>query len=169
MDEQLSTDKADVKRGLDQARTLAITACSGLGGIGKSRLALEYIHNPSHLYVLRAWFPSENVEQLKTTLIEFAKALGLKGDKILMDQALGYINRVLEQHPSWLLVFDNASNYESIKDYLPKARGSIIITSRHQVWPALYNVLQINVMTEDEALQLIESISKRDISKEQKS
>lgn len=133
---------------------------TGLGGVGKTQLALNYIQKSKVPYTVRAWFYSENSEALKSQYIDFAKTLGINGREPSFEDAKTYVNQWLKQNPGWLLVYDNAANYEDIKNYLPDQGGNIIITTRNQVWPNTFKVIDIDIMSEAEAIELISSLLK---------
>ncbi len=148
------------------SNTLAISACSGLGGVGKTQLALYYIRHSQHPYIFKGWFYAENIAQLKQQYIELAKVLGYQEEKPSFDSVLPYIKDWLSKNPGWLLVYDNVTTYKDIKDFLPETGGDIILTTRQRHWPNKFNLLEVNVMTPEEALQLIESITLRKIRTE---
>jgi len=139
---------------------LAISACAGLGGIGKTQLALQYVYHTQYPYTLRAWFPAENKDQLHQKYIEFAKSLGYLEENISIEKAVVYIKSWLREHPGWLLVYDNVNTYEEIEPLLPEEGGHIIITTRNRHWPSKFNAIPVDIMTEDEAICLIKSLTK---------
>lgn len=143
-----------------ETKTLAISACTGLGGIGKTQLALQYIHHNSFPYTLRAWFPAENLDQLRQKYIEFAKTLGYKTEETKIEPVIAYVKEWLSKHPGWLLVYDNVENYKDIAPFLPEQGGHVILTSRYRVWPEKFLILPIDIMPESDAMLLIESLTK---------
>lgn len=141
--------------------TLVISACAGLGGVGKTQLALQYIHHPDHPYTLRVWFSAENLDKLGQQHIEFAKMLGYVEEKPSVMTVLPFIKQWLITHPGWLIVYDNVNKYEEIAPFLPEQGGNILITSRSQEWPDKITLLPIDVMEEAEAVKLINKLSNR--------
>ncbi len=129
---------------------------SGLGGVGKTQLALQYLNYP---YSLKAWFYAENLDQLRNQYLEFAKFIGCKEENPSFKSALSYIKNWLSNHPGWLIVFDNVNSYEEIMDFLPEEGGSIILTTRQRNWPNTFKIINIDVMTEEESIKLIESVA----------
>ena len=144
-----------------------ISVCAGLGGVGKTQLALQYIHNTKHNYTLKAWFFAENIDQLKQQYIDLALELGFKEEMPSFAKAQLYVQDWLTKHPGWLLVYDNVNSYDEIKEFLPRVGGSIILTSRQQKWPNTFAKLDVDVMTQNDAMQLLDSILQRKITVEE--
>lgn len=169
LDQQLHTpliqNSSDVS-GLRAHRTSVITACRGLGGVGKTQIAIRYLRHTTYPYTLKAWFYAENVSDLKQQYVAFAKKLGYKGENPEFSSVLPYIKEWLSQHPGWLLAYDNVSNYQEIENFLPERGGNIIITSRQRNWPNGFKVLDVDVMTKTDALKLVHSITLRDLESE---
>lgn len=138
---------------------LAIVAYAGLGGIGKTQLALQFIHHSQHPYTFRAWFPAENPNQLREKYIEFSKVLGYQDDKSDFESVVVFIKKWLKEHPGWLIVYDNVNNYDEISNLLPEEGGNIIITTRNQNWPTQFKIIPIDIMSESESLALIKSLT----------
>ncbi|WP_375332151.1 NB-ARC domain-containing protein [Candidatus Tisiphia endosymbiont of Temnostethus pusillus] len=147
--------------------SLAISACAGLGGIGKTQLALQYITHTKHPYTLKVWFPAENVDHLYNKYVEFAKLLGYAEVNYTKESIIAYVKQWLVDNPGWLLVYDNVNNYREIEAFLPKAGGYVILTTRQRHWPTNFSILPIDVMTEQEAVKTIRSLIQQDTAKEQ--
>lgn len=145
---------------------VTISACVGLGGVGKTQLALYYLHHPPHSYTLRAWFSAEDKEGLREQFLQFAEFLGFTHQNNVANAPMLYVKSWLAEHPGWLLAFDNVDQYEDIKDFLPTHGGHIIITTRKRQWPSKFQVLPIDVMTEKESIQTIQSIIGSPIKKD---
>ncbi|WP_342271898.1 NB-ARC domain-containing protein [Candidatus Tisiphia endosymbiont of Parasteatoda lunata] len=146
---------------------LAISACAGLGGIGKTQLALQYINHTKHPYTLKAWFSAENIDDLYNKYVEFAKLLGYTEAVYTKENIIAYIKQWLIDNPGWLLVYDNVNNYREIEPFLPEAGGHVILTTRQRYWPTKFSILPVNIMTEEEAIKTIKTLIERDISAEE--
>ncbi len=126
-------DRLAAKPGVSGPRLVALC---GLGGAGKTSVALEYAHR--HLAEVGiAWqLPAEDPAVLAASFGELAAQLGARE---LLDAAdpVASVHGVLAVHPAeWLLVFDNAPNRASVAPLVPPAgRGRVLITSRDQIWP----------------------------------
>lgn len=135
--------------------------CPGLGGVGKTQMALQYVHHTSHHYTLKAWFSGLSSELLRQQYITFAQKLGYSEEKVAIDAAILYVNQWLAAHPGALLIFDDVSSYEEIAPFLPeKSNTSILITTRNQLWPKKFQQIPVDIMTKDEAFQLVKTLSK---------
>jgi hypothetical protein len=110
-----------------------VVALVGLGGAGKTCVAVEYAHR--HLgQVGVAWqFGAEDVAVLAAGFGELAAQLGAAdgGDPVAS------VHGVLAASPAaWLLVFDNAPDRALVAPFVPPAGpGRVLITSRNQIWP----------------------------------
>lgn len=138
---------------------IAIAACAGLGGIGKTQLALQYAYHTNHPYTMRVWFPAENLDHLQQKYIEFAQDLGYTAQENSAKPAIKFVKSWLESHPGWLIIYDNVNNYEEIESLMPDKGGHIIVTTRNQHWPNNFKIIPIDVMNEDDATELIRSIT----------
>ncbi len=109
-------------------------AATGLGGTGKTQLALEYCYRYSADYDAIFWLHAEDPAVLATEYAALATALGF--EDLPQPEAIGAVRAALSKKPRALLVFDNATSPESVEPYLPLgALRRVIITSRQQHWP----------------------------------
>jgi len=95
--------------------TTIITACHGLGGIGKTQLALEFIWQHYKKYNGVIWFDAESSQRLQNSYISLGRELNIihddekKDDKELARKVKHWLEN--DSHAGWLLVYDNAPNY----------------------------------------------------------
>src|ERR1017187_2963170 len=128
-------------------------ALYGLGGVGKTQLALEYAHRFMADYDLVWWVPSERAEETSGALADLARKMGLKvGDNVAeaAEAALEELRR--DSSPHWLLIFDNADDPKELEPYLPTGSGHVMITSRNQAWTRSAEPLEVNVFTRAESV-----------------
>src|SRR6266571_9418707 len=125
----------------------------GLGGVGKTQLALEYAHRFMADYDLVWWVPSERPEETSGALADLARKMGLKtGDNVAeaAEAALEELRCVTTPH--WLLIFDNADDPKQLEPYLPTGSGHVLITSRNQAWTNNAELLEVDVFSREESV-----------------
>ncbi len=113
-----------------------MVALCGLGGAGKTSVAMEYAHE--HLdEVGLAWqFAAENPAVLAAEFSELAAQLGVQDVANTQDPVASVHNVLAGFSAGWLLVFDNAPDLASVQRFLPPAGpGRILITSQNPNWP----------------------------------
>jgi hypothetical protein len=120
--------------------SFVLTACHGLGGIGKTQVALEFVWQHYKEYKGVVWFNAESRDRLQNDYIILGVELNIIRDEDnIRAEELARNVKHWSQHSSragWLLVYDNADNYKVIRELLPTKGGKILITSRHTAdWP----------------------------------
>jgi len=131
----------------------------GLGGVGKTQLAVEYAHRYASEYELVWWVPSEQSALIRQSLVLLAPKLGLlpgAGEDI--SQTLTAINdrlRLGQPFQRWLLVFDNADRAEDVAPFLSNPGGHVLITSRNRGWSSVAQMIEVDVFERDESIALL--------------
>ena len=136
---------------------LAPVALHGLGGIGKTQLALEYAHRHLADYDLVAWLRAEDGATLASDLAALAVPLALP-QAADPDQRMvvAAVLRWLDGHGRWLLVYDNAVDRDTVRPYLPQAgAGHTLITSRHRHWAGVAHALDVPVLPRPDAVAFL--------------
>ena len=111
-DKELTFLREQLASGAHAALTQAI---SGLGGVGKTQLALEYTYRHAGDYDLVWWIRSEEPATLAADIADLAAPLGLPQAEIAEQELkVQAVRQKLGQMTDWLLVFDNAGEPEDI-------------------------------------------------------
>jgi tetratricopeptide (TPR) repeat protein len=127
---------------------------SGLGGVGKTKLSLEYAYKFLDQYTLIWFLHAEDPTQLRQEITCLAQTLNLPdAQSDNSDQHLNALKKYLETRDKWLLIFDNAEGPSEIKDLLPSVlRGHVLITSRNPIWGSIACVQHLDKFTKDESV-----------------
>jgi hypothetical protein len=135
---------------------------SGMGGIGKTEIATEYIHRNIDKYEIIWWIRAEHRDRVRDALVKLGQRLGLQattdGGR---DRTIKAVLQMLQSgaRESWLLVYDNAANALDLQKYLPASRpgGHILITSRLPNWPSyiVADSVELSPFSEEEAVSFL--------------
>ena len=130
---------------------------TGLGGIGKSQLAIEYAYRYRADYDLAWWLKAEEPATLAADFAALARALDLP-EKDAQEQAvvLAAVHAWLEAHSRWLLIFDNAEAPGPLQALLPRGEmGDVIITTRNPNFGRLAKVLPLDLWPRSESVAFL--------------
>ncbi|MGY1735791.1 FxSxx-COOH system tetratricopeptide repeat protein [Geodermatophilus sp. SYSU D00684] len=150
-DEQLAELRRRLRAG---EATLVVQTLYGLGGVGKTQLALEYAHRYAADYDVVWWIDAEQAVLVPDQLAGLATRLGLPAGATVADT----VDRLLAElrgRDRWLLVFDNAERPADVAGYRPDGPGHVLITSRFPAWGTLGGRLEVDVLTRPETVALL--------------
>ncbi len=145
------------------------SALYGLGGIGKTRAAVEYAWAHEAGYTALLFVIAETPEALRRNLAALAGPLVLNLPEQHMaeeDVRLKAVLDWLKLHPGWLLILDNLDTPEAIKEadklLSTLTGGRVLITSRLANFAGHFDPLQLDVLGIDDAVAfLLERTDKR--------
>jgi len=121
--------------GSDQPRP-RICVLYGLGGAGKTSVAVEYAHRHLAEAGIVWQLPAENPTVLAAGFGELAAQLGAREVLDTRDPVASVHSVLAALEAEWLLIFDNALDWESVATFLPPTgRGRVLITSQNSHWP----------------------------------
>ncbi|WP_406101051.1 tetratricopeptide repeat protein [Streptomyces canus] len=139
-----------------------VRAIHGLGGVGKSALALHYAHRYRSAYTLVWWITAESPEAIVTALAGLAMRLcPLWAAMASPDERVAWAITWLQAHPDWLLIFDNVEDPTHLRPYLGTlAGGHHLATSRKATgWHALAPTMALGLLPLREAADLLCTIA----------
>lgn len=134
-----------------------VQAICGLGGVGKTQLALEYVYRYREEYGVVWWINADEGATLSLGFAKLATHLGMRiPEGTGLDDIRHALRRKLNERSDWLLVFDNAAGVEDVRNFLPQERtGHVIITSRNPNWETVARPFPLRPMKRVDSVQFL--------------
>jgi len=136
-------------------------ALQGLGGVGKTAVAIEFAHQYAADYDLVCWIRADQTPLVRSTLAGLAADLGLDPPSASgIDQTtVGVLDALRRGEPysRWLLIFDNADRPQDLLPFIPTGDGDgdVLITSRNHEWASIVETLALDVFERTESVQFL--------------
>jgi len=132
-------------------------AISGLGGIGKTQIAIEYAYRYSQEYQMVLWARAESVESLNSSYAQLAVQLNLpekdaEEQKIVIEA----VKTWLHDHTKWLLILDNADDLDILPPFLATIPGGhVLLTTRAWDMQRLATRLEVKALSDEQGAVLL--------------
>lgn len=151
---------AQLHRQLHAGQPLALAhppALSGLGGVGKTQVALEYAYRYAQDYQAVLWMRADSRDALVAGFLEVAHILNLpEREERAQAVVVAAVKSWFLQHTSWLLILDNADDLALLPEFLPAPLpGHIVLTTRAQALGGLGSRLEVEPLDLDTATLLL--------------
>jgi hypothetical protein len=134
-----------------------IAALSGMGGVGKTRTAVEYAYRHRSEYMAVFWVKAEERSTLQSDFAAMAGVLGLPSAAAKeQEAAVAEVKQWLETHNGWLLILDNADDLDQAKEFLPSdPQGHVLLTTRARALGGLAERIAVDEMEPEEGALLL--------------
>ena len=151
----------------EEGPLLKVTGVHGLGGVGKTQLALNFANTSLETFDVILWVPAETQIKMTQALSSFAKKIGLnlsKEDET--DDNAQAAQRVKDWlnalKASFLVVFDNVDSIDLLLQMWPSnGKGSILITTRSSsvAWKRAANVIHLQSFEQKQGVKTLTTLT----------
>jgi tetratricopeptide (TPR) repeat protein len=142
--------------------TGSAVAIHGLGGVGKTRLAIEYALRHQNEYSALLYVSANTREAFNANLAGLCSPLVLnlpEREAKEEDSRVAAVLRWLDEHPGWLLILDNVDTPEGAEAVEERrgqlVGGHLVITSRLREWSGGVGRLELGLLSEDDAVAFL--------------
>ncbi|MGW7267835.1 FxSxx-COOH system tetratricopeptide repeat protein [Streptomyces sp. NPDC054842] len=147
----------ELRRRLTASDGVAIQAVHGLGGVGKTQLAVEYAYRHLSEYRFVAFIDAEDPDLVASQFTFLARELGLV--EVSADQVVPGVYGKLGDRRPWLVILDNGEKPGTLVHALPSGdlarHGHVVVTTRMSGWSGTAGVVDLEVFSREESVELL--------------
>lgn len=135
----------------------------GIGGLGKTQLAVEYAHRYRDLYKGVVWLTVD--QNIETQLVDLAEKNKWVSADIDAMTKMAIAKTRYSALSNTLLIFDNVDHYNEIEPLFPQSPNHILLTSRNDIQG--FKSVPLDTLDEQNSLKLLTHESSRDIEEDE--
>ncbi|MEU4243726.1 FxSxx-COOH system tetratricopeptide repeat protein [Actinoplanes sp. NPDC026619] len=125
----------------------------GLGGVGKTQLALQYVNQWATEYDVLWWVPAEDPSQAIAAIAALGEQLGINPSNDMRQTVRDVLTALEASALRWLMIYDNADQPQDLTALLPAAGGQVLVTSRNYAWASAAGTpFSVGVFSRDESI-----------------
>ncbi|WP_256984184.1 FxSxx-COOH system tetratricopeptide repeat protein [Streptomyces sp. XY006] len=147
----------ELRRQLGSAGEVSTVAVHGLGGVGKTQLAVEYAYRHLSKYRFVAFVDAEDPDLMAAQFTSLARQLGLTDSG--SGQVVPGVYATLQDRRPWLIIFDNAEKPGPLLHALPSGdlarNGHVLVTTRVSAWSGTADVMDLHEFSRQESVDLL--------------
>lgn len=124
---------ANLQKAFQPAQGLPlIQALSGLGGVGKTQIAVEYAYRYANVYRAVLWVRADSADALQSSFVDLAETLDLsETHEANQNIIIRAVKQWLHHNSRWLLIVDNLEDVALLRDMVASPHpGHILVTTR---------------------------------------
>ena len=131
-----------------------VQALHGIGGVGKTQLAIEFAYQFAGSYDMAWWINAEQGGLIGDQFAALGLALGCIDAGAGIDVVQAVVLAKLRERGRWLLIFDNAENPADVRPWLPGG-GHVLITSRQSGWDEIAAPVEVDLLMRSESVAIL--------------
>lgn len=147
----------DLAKAFSSDTSQLLQAVTGMGGVGKTRTAVEYCYQQRDNYDVIWWVEASAERLIHQALTRLGKALSVvDSDEVLNREDL--IQRIESglRGLRWLLIFDSVENPNAVLGRVPHLpNGHIIVTSRNPLWLSSGSVVEVRPLERVHSIEFL--------------
>ncbi|WP_152991426.1 FxSxx-COOH system tetratricopeptide repeat protein [Frankia sp. R43] len=134
--------------------TVGVVPLFGIGGVGKTQIAVEYAHLYAANYSILWWVDAASSDLVTTSLVSLAGALGIptEGPVLVVVEQLWM---ALQARSDWLMIFDNIDEAQVLSELRPPSSGNLLVTSRRSAVGRVADLIEVGEFDREESLALL--------------
>ena len=138
-------------------------ALHGLGGIGKTQCALEYVYVNKCNYERIYWISAVDQTSILSGYQNIARGAGLGHFQACPTEVVEMVKIWLSQQQNWLVVIDNLDDYQVANGFLPEngPEKHTLVTTRNPYTSGIpAEALAVPLLDEDDSVELLLTLSR---------